>query len=195
MHPLGFFLLLAAPFWEELPVRQWSDAQLIQMLSDSPWGVTTTFQNDYPAYLYLATAKPAREAEAEMLRRYTLKNGPLTLPPVSAARQEYEDFLTENQGKVIVIALRNPMLPALSSAEETRHMVDDSILKAGKKKYKMSGHFPPTDYDITLRLVFPKPVEAVKDLNFELYLPGFAGSYRQALFPVKSLVYKGKTEM
>ena len=42
----------------------------------------------------------------------------------------------------------------------------------------------------------PRVVEATdKEFTFELYLPAAAAPYREALFKVKDLVYRGKPEM
>ncbi|MBI4904094.1 MAG: hypothetical protein HY820_10695 [Acidobacteria bacterium] len=194
MHVFTFLLMLAAPFWETLAPREWNDEQLTQMINDSPWAQTTTFRDGNPAPVYLASAKPMREAEAELLRRYTLKIGTQNMPD-SASRREYEEFLSENEGKVVVIAIRNLNLKILAEAAEGRLMENESYLKAGRKKLKMSGHFPPTPGDPVLRLIFPRPQGPVKEITFELYMPGFTGPYRQASFRIKDLVYKGKTEM
>jgi len=194
MHVLLLAALLAAPFWETKPVRQWTDEQLLELLSDSPWAQTTLFRNDTPLPVYLATAKPVREAESEWLRRYTSQLG-ANAPTDMGARHEYEAFLAENLGKVLVIAIRNPNLRALALVEETERMEEESFLKAGKKKLKVIGHFPPAAADPVLRLIFPKPEEAVKDLQFELYIPGVSGPYRQAVFKIKDLMFAGQPEM
>jgi hypothetical protein len=73
-------------------------------------------------------------------------------------------------------------------------MEEESQLKAGGKKYKMTGYFPPAGADPVLRLVFPRPNGVVKDLDFELYVPGASAPYRQATFRVKDLLYRGRVE-
>lgn len=194
MHLLAFLLMLATPFWETLSPREWNNEQLMLMLTDSPWAQTTTFREGSPAPIYLASAKPMREAEAELLRRFTLKIGAANMPD-SASRREYEDFLAENDGKVVVIAIRNINLKILAEAEEGKRMEEESYMKVGKKKIKLSGHFPPTPADPVLRLIFPRPAELGKEIQFELYMAGFTGPYRSAIFKLKDLVYKGKTEL
>ncbi|MBI3211010.1 MAG: hypothetical protein HYZ37_19160 [Candidatus Solibacter usitatus] len=189
MHAALCLLLLAAPFWETTPADKWSDMQVEEMLSNSPWAQPTTFRDGSPVVVYLATAKPVHDAENELLRRNIRK-----LPP-GTARQEYQSFLAESHGKVIVVAIRNPNTNALGKADEAKHMEEASVLRAGKKKLKMTGHFPPAPSDPVLRLVFPKPDESVKELSFELYIPGAAGPYRQAVFRVKDLLFQGKPEM
>jgi hypothetical protein len=195
MHQLLVFaFLLAQPFWETKAPNEWDDQQLLDLMTDSPWVYNTTFSGASEQRVYLATAKPMRDGEAEMIRRYTKRN-PLQPPPESTAREEYEAFLRENPGKVIVIAIRNPNLKALAEAEEVRHMEEESILKVDKKKIKANGHFPPGANDPVLRLVFPKPETLGKELNFELYIPGVTGPYRQAIFRIKDLTYHGKPEL
>jgi hypothetical protein len=74
-------------------------------------------------------------------------------------------------------------------------MQDESIMKVGRKKYQMVGHFPPTPSDKFLRLVYPRVVTAAdKSVIFELYLPG-NGPYHEAEFRVRDMLYKGKLEM
>ncbi|HUQ92205.1 MAG TPA: hypothetical protein VM120_11040 [Bryobacteraceae bacterium] len=190
MHVIPLWMLLAGRFWEAAPARQWSDEQLLEILKDSPWAQLTSFRDGADLPVYLATAQPMRDAEAEYLRRSLLRRQAKPL-----ARSEYEIFLSENEGKVIVLAVRNPNLLALAEDAEVKRMEEESILKVGKKKLKMSGHFPPAEFDPVLRMVFPKPAEAVKELNFELYIPGVTGPYRQAVFKLKDLNYQGKPEM
>jgi hypothetical protein len=196
-----FFLLamlFAAPFWETREPRQWTDEELQELMTDSPWAQTTTFNQEHEVPVYIASAKPLREAEAESLRRYTSLQEKLRKQQVTdlGARSEYEAYLAENEGKVIVIGIRNPNLKALAEAEESKHMEEESRLKAGRKVYRLSGHFPPAGADPVLRLVFPRPdLSGVKDLHFELYIPGVTGPYREAVFRVKDLRFKGSIEM
>ncbi|MBL8231534.1 MAG: hypothetical protein JNL98_23765 [Bryobacterales bacterium] len=180
----------APPFWEQKPPREWSDEELLRMLTDSPWAQTSEVKAGPDTAVYLASAKPMQEAEAEWLRRYSLKSK--APKPDPTARSEYEQYLQENRGKVIVVALRNPNLQALAAADEVRHMEAESFLKAGRKKLKMTGHFPPAGSDPVLRLIFPRPDGEVKELSFELYLPGVTAPYRQVGFRIKDLVYRGE---
>lgn len=187
MHSLLLALFLNAPFWEARPPAQWSEGQMLQLLEDSPWGQAATLRGQLPVWVYLATAQPMRMLEAEARRRAGT--------PSSIAREEYEAFLRENEGKVIVLAVRKPNLEALAEAGETRRMEQESVLRVGKQKLRVTGHFPPVDSDPVLRLVFPRPAQPGKELKFELYLPGAAGSYRDAYFPVKDMTVGGRTEM
>jgi hypothetical protein len=86
-------------------------------------------------------------------------------------------------------------LHGLDDAGESRHMQEESIMKVGRKKYQILGHFPPIPSDPYLRLVYPRVVTpADKSVTFELYLPG-AGPYHVAEFRVRDMIYKGKLEM
>lgn len=186
--------MLAAPYWETKPARHWNDEELMGLLRDSPWAQVTTFRDAAEVPVYIASAKPLRDAEAEIIRRYSLKLGG-TSPSELPARREYELFMEGNLGKVIVIAIRNPNLKALAEEAEVKRMEESSYLKAGRKKIKVSGHFPPADSDPVLRLVFPRPDDLGKDLSFELYIPGVTGPYRQAVFRVKDLLFEGHPEL
>jgi hypothetical protein len=196
MHLALMLMLFADRFWELKEPRAWTDEQLLIMLTDSPWAQTTRLRDAVPLPVYLATAKPLRLAEAEMERRYKAQARPQAQQPADdTAKLEYQAFLRENEGKVIILAIRNPNLKALAQAEESRMMEEESYMKAGKKKIRMTGHLPPGETDPVLRLVFPRPETFGKDLTFELYVPGVTGPYRQVSFPVKDLTYEGKLEL
>src|ERR1017187_11017459 len=68
MHLVCAWLaLLASPFWETKAPSEWTDAQIELLLHDSPWA---EMAEPAPAVqVYLATARPLREAEAELARR------------------------------------------------------------------------------------------------------------------------------
>jgi hypothetical protein len=195
MHVLILLaLMLAAPYWETKPARHWNDEELMGLLRDSPWAQVTTFRDRAEVPVYLASAKPLRDAEAEIIRRYTLKLG-ASVSTELPARREYELFMGENLGKVIVIAIRDPNFQALAEAGEIKQMEESSYLRAGRKKIKLTGHFPPAESDPVLRLVFPRPADLGKDLSFELYIPGVTGPYRQAVFRIKDLMFQGQPEL
>jgi len=125
-----------------------------------------------------------REAEAEQARR---RGKPLN--------DEYLEYLRQEIGKNIVLAIAYPQSAELQDGEEARHMEEESVMKIGRKKYKMVGHFPPVPSDPFLRLVFPRVVtESDKTVTFELYLPG-QGPYHEAEFRVPEMRWKGKLEM
>ncbi len=192
-----FAALLAVPFWEAKPAREWSDEELKRILEDSPWSQTSDFQDKAVLSIYLATAKPLREAEAELVRRYSAQTAAANPPPSreDTALSEYETFLSASQGKVIVVAIRNANPHALAIGEEAKRMEQESYMRAGRSKVKLTGHFLPAVSDPVLRLVFSRPETEVKDLRFELYIPGVTGPYRQVTFRTKDLFYKGRPEM
>lgn len=187
MRAIGLWLaLLAAPFWETRPPREWSEEQLQRMLSDSPWAQRV---DRIGKVVYLATASPMREAERELARRQAKRKNAEPDP-------EYSDFLAEDQGRHIVLAVAYPDPRPLAEAAEAKRMEEESILKIGRKKIHMTGHFPPTSSDPYLRMVFPREIGPNdKSLVFELYLPGSGGTYGMAEFRLKELIYQGKPEL
>ena len=67
-------LLAAPPFWESKAPREWTDRELSNMLTDSPWARAAVAGGILPAAgvrTYLASALPMQEAEAESVRRGT----------------------------------------------------------------------------------------------------------------------------
>jgi hypothetical protein len=187
MHRIALWAaLLAAPFWEAKSPPDWTEAELRVILTDSPWAQSLEKGG---AVGYLATARPMQDAERELTRRRRAKSAPPADP-------EYEDFLAQDQGKhiVLAVALSNPA--ALADAREARRMQEESILKVGKKKYKMTGHFPPTPDDPCLRLIYPREIGTNdRSLVFELYLPGVSGTFKTLEFRMKELLYHGQPEM
>jgi hypothetical protein len=187
MHGIALWLALAvAPFWETKAPRDWSEEQLLAMMTHSPWAQPLASGG---VYAFLATAGPMQEAEREMWRRRTAKGAE---PP----DPEYVDFLEKDQGKHIVLAVSYRDAHALANAGESRRLEEESILRVGKKKYKITGQFPPTPRDPYLRLVYPREV-GPNDMSlvFELYLPGTSMSYQMVEFRMKELLYHGKPEM
>jgi len=193
------FWLLAAPFWES-PPTSWSEEQLIRLLNDSPWAQTATDNGRAtqrpgpPVVMYLASAAPMRLAEEELIRR-RFKQRPDLLEAIADAREEYKAYLAENAGKVIVVAI--PLdANALADTAESKRMEAESLLRVGKRKWKATGHFPPTPTDPVLRLIFPREIpENGKEISVEVYLPSIPGPYRNAQFPVKDLMYRGLSEL
>lgn len=188
MHVLGLLLaLFAAPFWESKAPPQWSEEELKEFLSDSPWA--QLISDPAPGVLvFLASARPMEEAELEFARRNGRK--------AAWTNEDYSDYLRENQGKCLVLAIPYSNLNALADAEESRRMEEECILKVGHKKFKITGHFPPVPSDPYLRLIYPRAVgPADKAFSFELYLPGVVNPYRRVEFRVKDLYYKGRLEM
>ncbi len=197
MSRLLFFFALAGlataearqPFWEQKRPADWTDAEIHELLTDSPWAQQGA---------YLASARPMREAEAEIAKR--------ALPPEGAVPQqdseaesdtedEYADYFRENEGKVIVIAVALPNAKVLEDPAEQKSLEEQCTLKVGRKKFKMIGHFPPQGSDGRLRLIFPRAIgPGDKAFTLELYLPGAKPPMRWAEFRLRDLVYKGVPE-
>ena len=76
-------------------------------------------------------------------------------------------------------------------------MENECMLRVGKNKVRMSGHFPPTPSDPYLRIAFPRGQIRVDDktLNFDLYLPGVSFPYRHAEFVLRDMVVNGRLEL
>jgi hypothetical protein len=183
MHLICILLAwLAAPFWETTAPKDWTDEQVALVLNDSPWAQAAGPKPE--VQIYLATAEPVREAEAQLaLRRNT------------ALSDDYLDYMREEGSKNLVLTIPYPNLKALEDVAESRRMQDESIMKVGRKKYQIIGHLPPTRSDPFLRLVYPRVVTAAdKTIVFELYLPG-NGPYHEAEFRVRDMLYKGKLVM
>jgi hypothetical protein len=147
-----------------------------------------------PVEVYLATAAPMVEGDKERSRRYLRKgNGPAVDDPMV---EEYRLWLEENRATRIVLAIRTPRTKDFDDAVLTRRMEEESVMRVGRKKFKITGHFPPTRSDAYLRLAFPREVQASdKTVTFELYLPGVTPPYRTVEFRVKDMLLKGKLEM
>ena len=194
MHAiLAFLALFAAPFWEAKAPADWTSEEVVLLMSDSPWAHAATaggkLQTD-AVQTYLASAAPMREAELEAARRFRRKRA-------EGEPDDYRAFLDAQSARSIVLAVRFPDWNALADAKESRQMEEESLMRVGRRKYKMTGHFPPAPSDPYLRLVFPR--EAIKpgdkSIVFELYLPGVTSSYRIAEYLVRDLEYHGKPAM
>jgi hypothetical protein len=186
---------MAAPFWESKPAHDWTEAELSTMLYNSPWGQPATSEGvlrQPGVETYLSSALPIEEAEAEVRRREQIRNRP-TGP---AETDEYREYLKEQKEKPIVLTIRFPNAIALTDAAESKRMEKECFMKVGRKKYKMTGHFPPAPDDPYLRIVFPRAIGPKdKTVEFDLYLPGVADSYRTVQYLLKDMVYKGKLEL
>jgi hypothetical protein len=109
---------------------------------------------------------------------------------------EYRLWLEDNMATQIVVAVRIPRTKDFDDAAQTKRMEDDSVMRVGRKKYKMTGNFPPTEHDTYLRIAFPREVQASdKTVTFELYVPGATPPYRTVEFKVKDMMVNGKLEM
>jgi hypothetical protein len=113
-------------------------------------------------------------------------------PTTDPSWEDYREYLTAEHGKYIVVAVAMPTLRRFADAAEGRQMEKESVLRIGKRKYKLAGHFPPSSTDRHVRLAFPRDVREPGDrsLVFELYVPGV--NYRVAEFKIKDMVFKGK---
>ena len=182
--------LLAAPYWESKTPREWTGRELNDMLNSSPWARAATAEGILRVegvQTYLASALPMREAETEAIRRGRMAKSP--------EAEEFDEFLKQQNGGSIVLLVSFPDPNKLADGKEAKRMEEECVMKVGRKKYKMTGHFPPAPSDPFLRLVFPRAVgPADKTIEFDLYLPGGSPPYRTAEYVVKELTWKGKPE-
>jgi hypothetical protein len=191
-------LLLAASFWETKAPADWSENELLAIFTNSPWAQMAESAvkdaHGEAVQVYLATAGPMVEAEKERERRYVRKgNG---LPAESAMDTEYRLWLEDNHATQIVVAVRIARSKDFEDAQQTKRMEDESFMQVGRKKYKMTGNFPPTARDPYLRMAFPREVHATdKRVTFELYVPGATPPYRSVEFTVKDMMVNGKLEL
>jgi hypothetical protein len=189
----------AGPFWQEKPPAEWTDPELISLLTNSPWAqmVPAPSGADAPAIeIYVATAGPMEKAERERDRRYKIKRPQSAPVPGAALVEEYRAWLEENRATQIVVAIAIHDGKAFADEQETRRMEQESVMRIGKKKFKITGHFPPTTADPYLRLAFPRAAtEADKSVIFDLYVPGVAIGFRSAEFRIKDMLVNGKLEM
>jgi hypothetical protein len=187
--------MMVAPFWESKAPHDWSDVELSQMLNDSPWAqaaVTQGIVQQPGIETFLSSALPMQEAEAEVMRRRRIRNR--QTEPLETS--EYREFLKQKKGESIVLTILFPDPSQLADAKESKRMEEESVMKIGRKKYKMTGHFPPAPDDPFLRLVFPRVVGPKdKMVEFDLYLPGVTEPYRTVEYPIKDMMYRGKLEM
>lgn len=200
MNLAAIFLLFAASFWETKAPADWTDDELLLMFTDSPWAQMAEAAglkeaHGSPVEVYLATAGPMQEAEKQRQIRYIRKrNGPPEGEDPMAI--EYRLWLEDNRAAQIVLAVRIPRTRDFDDAGETKRMEEECVMHIGRRKYKITGNFPPTNSDVYLRLAFPREVkESDKSVSFDLYLPGVSPPYRSVEFRVKDMMVKGKLEM
>ena len=196
---MGTLLLLlltaGAPFWETKTPDRWSDDEIQEVLRASPWAKTLTLETAVGSLpgipVYLATARPVRDAEEELRRRPGKQK-----PSEFASDDEYAEFLKDNPGKYIVLAVALPDPRVLADTKEYSRMEKECQLRIGRETFRLAGHFPPTPSDPYLRLIFPRAVKRdARTLRFELYLPSVPAPYRNADFDVRHLLFKGQPEM
>lgn len=197
MKWVGLLLFLAAPFWETKAPAEWTDEELQRLLTNSPWAqlaAAPANSNGPGVLVYLATAAPMEQAERERDRR-TLRKRPVPPTPDPLA-EEYRVWLEDNHVTQIVLAVNIWNTKAFSGARDVARMEDECMMRAGHKKLKITGHFPPSPGDPYLRLAFPRQVDpGDKTVSFDLYLPGVPMPFRTVEFSIKDLIVKGKLEM
>jgi hypothetical protein len=183
---VAVLFFLGQPFWESKPPERWSDREIDAMLHDSPWAQTVS--GDPQLLVYLATAGPIEDAEQEARLR--------TRNPLPEPDPDYLDYLRENRDKNFVLAIPDVARTELDKPGEQRTMEEQTLMTIGHKSYKIVGHFPPTEADPVLRLVFPREaLPTDKSVVFHLYLPGVPFPDRETEFRVKDLMYHGKLAM
>jgi hypothetical protein len=146
--------------------------------------------------MYLATAAPMQAAEQETARRAKLQRKAGADQPESPLAAEYRNWLADNRDTQIVLAIRMESNRGFADEQEVRRLEDESVMRVGRRKIKMTGHFPPYPGDPYLRLAFPRQVAlSDKTVSFELYLPGVPGPYRLVEFKLKDMLVRGKLEL
>ncbi|MCU0245253.1 MAG: hypothetical protein MUC42_01690 [Bryobacter sp.] len=195
MHLPLLLLLAADPFWASKAPPAWTPDEMVRFFAESPWTAPAEPLTPVPGQArggviaYLAGAKIVREAEEENLRRVLKEQ---QYQASREARAEFDEYLASEGAKVIVLAV--PVDPrGFEDPAETQRMTEETVLKAGRRKLKLSGHFPPTPSDPVVRFIFPREIPSgARALEFEVYLPGVPGPYRRAEFPLKNLVLGGQ---
>lgn len=182
-------------FWQDLPPERWSDRDLHDFLHESPWAHAAEASSPLGStgvQTYLGSAAVVRAAELELRRR----TRPRQDPAESAELDEYDLYLKEAKKKTIVLVVALSDWTKMSDAEESDTMQKESLLKIGRRKYRLEGHFPPTPSDPYLRLVFPREIrESDKSLVFELYVPGAPGPYRQVEYDLREMRRDGNLDL
>ncbi len=187
-------LLTATPFWDTMDVKEWSEEQLLDFFGNSPWSQPAESTAGNGVLTFLATSKPVQLAEVEKRRRVMKKVAGVDVIQ-DPAWDEFQEFLERDTAKYIVLAVAIPA-EATREASEMSLMENQSVMKLGKQKIKMSGYFPPSHTDPYTRLIFPRAgTEKAKELVFELFLPGTGTPYRQVYYPTKGMNYRGRLEM
>ena len=190
MHVLlPLFFFLAQPFWEAKPPERWTDAEIQNLRTESPWAQRSA---EMPQVIYyLATAAPIEHAEGEL--RLRMKQNPHPLPEPDP---DYVEYLSEHRADSMVLAITYPAVPRITDREESKRMEEESVMVVGRKTYHILGHFPPVPSDPVLRLIFPRAVKPTdKSFFFRLYLGGLSFPEREVEFRIKDLTYQGKLEM
>ena len=183
---MAVLFFLGQPFWESKPPERWTEREIDTLRKASPWAQAV---GPAPEVLvWLATAEPIQEAEAEA--RLRTKHTEREPDP------DYVQYVTENGEENFILAVSYPSLNGLGRAEEEKRMEEECAMVVGRRTYHIVGHFPPTPMDPVLRLVFPRRVKpSDKAVDFVLYLAGLPFPERQVEFRVKELLFHGKLSM
>jgi hypothetical protein len=194
------WLMFAGPFWQDKQPADWTDIELAQIFADSPWAASVNSPSRStpapPVQVYIASAKPMVAAEKEREKRLKARRKAGDPEREDPLGEEYRLWLEDNLTSQIVLAIRLNPNAQLSQEAEVRHLEDESFIQVGRKKFKMTGHFPPTPMDPYLRLAFPRPdtVDEKTTLTFSFYAPGLPLPFREVQFRVKDLAVNGKPE-
>src|ERR1039457_7024905 len=123
--------ILAQPFWETKPPEAWTDAQIQAVRTDSPWAQQSA---EAPVVvIYLATAAPIEQGEAEL--RLRLKKNPR---PMAEPDPDYVEYLSSHREEVFVLAVTYPTLKGLGDARESKRMEEESVMLIGKQRSEES---------------------------------------------------------
>jgi hypothetical protein len=183
---LAMLFFLGPPFWEAKSPERWTDREIDAVRHDSPWAQSVG--PEPKVLVYLATAGPIEDAEEEA--RLRTKN------PLAEPDPDYLDYLREHGAQQFVLATPDVTRSGLAKPGEEQTMEEQTAMVIGRKSYKIVCHFPPTELDPVLRLVFPREAEPTdKSVVFRLYLPGVTFPDREVEFRVKDLMYHGKLAM
>ncbi len=197
MNLLMLALLVAGAFWEDKAPAQWTDVEIANFLSDSPWaqivGSPAKGMPAPPVQVYLDTPT-AVAAEKEKARR--AKARLKTEPEEDPLAEEFQVWMEDNAKSNIVLVVKIGQNQGFQNGGEVRKMENDSYMQVGKTKYKMTGHFPPSKSDPYLRLAFPRQeMGEEKLLTFSIYVPGLTIPFREVTFRLKDMVRGGKLEL
>lgn len=197
--------LFADPFWIEKAPRDWTPEELASLASASPWGqmVPTPIGGVFPpVQMFLATAGPIQDAEAEAQRRAAIRRPPGEEPEFDPFAEEYRLWLEEFGDSHVILAVRISDQSAYFDGEELERFEEESTMRLGGRKVQMTGYFPPWSRDPYLRVAFPKDLNRLdlddldgEKLEFDLYLPGISGPFREADFRLEDMLVDGELEM
>lgn len=181
---LAFLMMFAEPFWEAVPAPEWTYQQMRQLMMDSPWAYSSE-----GIRVYIATATPVREAEKRLAASRGTPAG-----ETPGETNDYEEFMRQNPGKYIVVAVAVGG-DTYFDKKELKRMEDNSVLRSGKQKLAMVGHFLPVAEDPYLRLVFPREIdESARKVTLDFYVPSRKKPLRYFEWEMKDLVYKGRPD-